>query len=158
LGDTGLHPRREAGRIAPPSGTFVDQMTTYMLFADETSIGQGIVGVSTFTESFPTRGPRDRQGRSLRDFDLHQRLFRYPLSYMIYSEAFDGMPGIAKDWVYRRLYDVLSGKDSSEKFTRLSAGNRAAVLDILRDTKSSLPSYWKTSFDGKTSNETACCN
>ena len=133
-------------------------MTTYMLCADETSIGQGIVGVSTFTESFPTRGPRDRQGRSLRDFDLHQRLFRYPLSYMIYSEAFDGMPGIAKDWVYRRLYDVLSGKDSSQKFTRLSAGDRAAVLDILRDTKSSLPSYWKTSFDGKTSNETACCN
>jgi len=77
---------------------------------------------------------------------------------MIYSEAFDGMPGIAKDWVYRRLYDVLSGKDSSQKFTRLSAGDRAAVLDILRDTKSSLPSYWKTSFDGKTSNETACCN
>jgi len=133
-------------------------MTTYMLFADETSIGQGIVGVSTFTESFPTRGPRDRQGRSLRDFDLHKRLFRYPLSYMIYSEAFDGMPGIARDWVYQRLYDVLSGKDSSQKFTRLSAEDRAAVLDIVRDTKSNLPRYWKTAPERKTASKSTCCN
>jgi len=77
---------------------------------------------------------------------------------MIYSEAFDGMPEIAKDWVYQRLYDVLSGKDSSQKFTRLSAEDRAAVLDIVRDTKSSLPRYWKTSLDGEAYNETACCN
>jgi len=139
----------------PRLEALVDQMTTYMLFADEASIGQGIVGVSTFTESFPKRGPRDRKGRSLRDFDLHKRFFRYPLSYMIYSEAFDGMPGIAKDWVYQRLYDVLSGKDSSQKFMRLSAEDRASVLDILRDTKSSLPRYWKTAPDGKTASESA---
>ncbi|MEO8051022.1 MAG: hypothetical protein ABI833_11450 [Acidobacteriota bacterium] len=136
----------------------VEQMTTYMLFADEASLGEGIKGVSTFTESFPKRGPRDRQGRSLRDFDLHKRLFRYPLSYMIYSEAFDAMPGIAKDWVYQRLYDVLSGKDTSQKFVRLTAEDRVAVLDILRDTKTSLPAYWKPAPDGKITSEPACCN
>ncbi|MEO8049040.1 MAG: hypothetical protein ABI833_01375 [Acidobacteriota bacterium] len=58
----------------PRLEALVDQMTTYMLFADEASIGQGIVGVSTFSESFPKRGPRDQQGRSLRDFDLDKRL------------------------------------------------------------------------------------
>lgn len=142
----------------PHLDALVDQMTTYMLFADEASIGQGIKGVSTFTSSFPKRGPRDRQGRSLRDFDLHDRLFRYPLSYMIYSQAFDGMPGIAKDWVYQRIYEVLSGKDTSQKFARLSAEDRAAALDIVRDTKPSLPSYWKTAADGKHSSEIACCN
>ena len=136
----------------------VDQMTTYMLFADEASIGQGIKGVSTLTESFPKRGPRDRQGRSLRDFDLHNRLFRYPLSYMIYSEAFDAMPDFAKDLVYRRLYDVLSGKDNSPKFARLSAEDRAAALDILRDTKPNLPPYWKTAADLKQAKTSACCN
>ena len=142
----------------PRLDALVDQMTTYMLFADEAFIGQGIKGVSTFTSSFPKRGPRDHQGRSLRDFDLHDRLFRYPLSYMIYSEAFDGMPGIAKDWVYRRLYEVLSGKDTSPRFTHLSAEDRAAVLDIVRDTKPSLPRYWKTALDGKTASESTCCN
>ncbi len=35
-------------------------------------------GVSTFTKTFAERGPRDHQGRSLRDFDLHKRMFRYP--------------------------------------------------------------------------------
>ena len=61
------------------------------------------------------RAERDRQGRSLRDFDLKRRLFKYPLSYMIYSEAFDAMPDTAKDRVYRRLFEVLSGEDKSEK-------------------------------------------
>ena len=45
------------------------------------------------------RGPRDSKGRSLRDFDLHERLFRYPLSYMIYSESFDAMPSRLKKTV-----------------------------------------------------------
>lgn len=142
----------------PHLDALVDQMTTYMLFADEAFIGKGIKGVSTFTSSFPKRGPRDRQGRSLRDFDLNDRLFRYPLSYMIYSEAFDGIPGIAKDWVYRRLYEVLSGKDTSQTFARLSAADRAAALEILRDTKPDLPAYWRAGSDRKPSSKTACCN
>jgi len=78
----------------------------------------------------------------LREFDLQRRLFRYPLSYMIYSEAFEGMPEIVRERVYQRLYDVLSGRDQSEKFKRLSADDRRAVLEILRDTKPNLPGYW----------------
>ncbi len=69
-----------------------------------------VEGVSTFTKTFPQRGPRDKQGRSLRDFDLEKRLFRYPLSYMVYSEAFDAMPDTVRERLYRRLYDVLTGK------------------------------------------------
>ena len=45
-----------------------------------------------FHPTFPQRGPRDRKGRSLRDFDFKTRLFRYPLSYMIYSAQFDALP------------------------------------------------------------------
>ena len=44
-----------------------------------------VEGVSTFTKTFAEPGPRDHQGRSLRDFDMHKRMFRYPLSFMIYS-------------------------------------------------------------------------
>jgi hypothetical protein len=101
-----------------------------------------VAGVSTFTKTFAARGPRDRQGRSLRDFDLQKRLFRYPLSYMIYSAAFDGMPDLARERVYQRLYDVLTGKDSSEKFAHLSAEDRSAMLEILRQTKPKLPNYF----------------
>ncbi len=124
--------------------TDLESLVTYMLFADEATLHGPVAGVSTFTKTFAERGPRDHQGRSLRDFDLQKRLFRYPLSYMIYSEAFDAMPGQVKDRVYRRLYDVLTGRDKSEKFKRLSADDRRAVLEILRETKPGLPEYFKT--------------
>ena len=120
----------------------IEQMVTYMLFADEAKLWDPVEGVSTFTKTFPERGPRDKQGRSLRDFDLQKRMFKYPLSYMIYSAAFDGMPDIVKDRVYQRLYEVLSGKDQSPQFARLSADDRKNVLEIVRETKPNLPAYW----------------
>lgn len=117
----------------------VGQLANYMLFTDEAKIHDPITGVSTFTRTFPARGPRDRQGRSLRDFDLKTRLFRYPLSYMIYSDLFDALPGVAKQAVYQRLYDMLTGKDEAQR----SAADRRAILEIVRDTKPGLPAYWK---------------
>jgi len=135
-------------RIADPAAkaqfdTDLESLVTYMLFADEATLRGPVVGVSTFTQTFAARGPRDHLGRSLRDFDLQTRMFRYPLSYMIYSEAFDGMPDQVRERVYRRLYDVLSGRDQSEKFKKLSADDRRAVLEILRETKPGLPEYFK---------------
>ena len=120
------------------------ELVAYMLFADEAPIHDPIAGVSTFTETFPQRGPRDRKGRSLRDFDLKTRLFRYPLSYMIYDTAFDQLPDAARELVYRKLFDVLSGKDSSSRYARLSAQDRRTILEILRDTKPDLPGYYRS--------------
>jgi hypothetical protein len=135
-------------RIGDPAGKAqldadLESLVTYMLFADEAKLQGPVIGVSSFTKTFPERGPRDKQGRSLRDFDLNHRLFRYPLSYMIYSEAFDGMPAQVRDRVYRRLYDVLTGADQISKFQRLSAEDRRAVLEILRETKPGLPAYFR---------------
>jgi hypothetical protein len=124
--------------------TDLEALVTYMLFADEAPLFGPVTGVSTFTKTFPERGPRDRQDRSLRDFDLDRRLFRYPLSYMVYSETFDALPEQVRERVYRRLYDVLTGTDQSEKFKRLSPADRRAVLEILRETKPGLPAYFKT--------------
>jgi hypothetical protein len=120
----------------------IDEMVTYMLFVDEAPLKEPIAGVSTFTKTFAQHGPRARGERSLRDFDLQKRLFRYPLSYMIYSAAFDGMPDMVRERVYRRLYDVLSDKDQSAAFSRLSTQDRRAVLEIVRETKKNLPAYW----------------
>jgi hypothetical protein len=121
----------------------IEDMVGYMLFVDEAELKGPVQGASTFTKTFAERGPRDKQGRSLRDFDLQKRLFRYPLSYMVYTKAFDNMPDWARTRVYQRLYDVLTGKDTSERFARLSAEDRRNVLEILRDTKPNLPAYWK---------------
>ena len=123
--------------------TAVEELVQYMLFVDETKLTDPIKGTSGFTEEFSKRGPADPQGRSLRQFDLKTRMFRYPLSYMIYSDAFDGMPDIVKERVYRRLYDILSGKDTNPKFANLSAADRKAIIQIVAATKKGLPDYWK---------------
>ncbi len=145
------------GRIAQHDGLLatqgaqlnaeIDELVGYMLFGDEAQLRKPVAGVSAFSKTFPQRGPRDKLGRSLRDFDLQTRLFRYPLSYMIYSAAFDGLPGFVRDRVYRRLYDVLSGLDASSSVGGLSVKNlspvdRRAVLEIVRETKPNLPPYW----------------
>jgi hypothetical protein len=121
----------------------IAEIAAYMLFADEALLTAPVTGVSTFTTTFRARGPRDRKGRSLRDFDLQKRLFRYPLSYMIYSAAFDALPDAVRAGVYRRLHDVLTGQDRSPRFARLTQPERQVILEILRDTKPGLPDYWK---------------
>jgi hypothetical protein len=118
----------------------IDTTVAYMLFADEAPLVDKVVGVSTFQQTFPERGPRDSQGRSLRDFDLNRRLFRYPLSYMIYSEVFDSLPAPVRERLYRRLFDVLTGRDSSPQFAKamtakLAPETRKAILEILCETK-----------------------
>jgi hypothetical protein len=119
--------------------TDIKALVTYMLFADEVPLKEPIEGVSTFSKTFPQRGPRDHQGRSLRDFDLQKRLFRYPLSYMIYSAQFDALPVGVRDRIYRELYQALTDK----KQVSVTAGDRRAIVEILRDTKQGLPEYWR---------------
>jgi hypothetical protein len=138
------------GQLAAQRGQLdseIDEFVGYMLFGSEAPLREPVSGISSFSKTFAERGPRDKQGRSLRDFDLQTRLFRYPLSYMIYSAAFDGMPGLARERVYQRLYDILSGKDASPSvgglsLKNLSADDRHAILEIVRETKPNLPAYW----------------
>jgi hypothetical protein len=120
-----------------------EPLVKYLLFSGEAALTEPVKGTSNFAEEFRKRGPRDARGRSLRDFDLRRRLFAHPCSYVIYSAAFDGLPGPVKDYVYRRLWEVLSGRDTSADFAHLSAADRRDVLEILRATKRDLPGYWK---------------
>ena len=106
-----------------------------MLFSGEAALTDPVAGTSGFADDFMKQGPRDRLGRSLRDLDLKTRLPRYPLSYVIYSESFDEMPAVVKEYIYRRLREVLSGADKSPAYAHLSAADREAILAILKDTK-----------------------
>src|SRR6516164_9070403 len=88
-----------------------EPLVKYMLMSGETRLTERVRGTSGFAEDFSKRGPRDKQGRSLHDLDLQHRLFVYPCSYLIYGQAFDALPTPMKDYVYGRLWEVLSGKD-----------------------------------------------
>lgn len=120
----------------------VDKLVAYMLFAGEIPITDAIQGTSTFHVDFAARGPHDKRGRSLRDLDMHTRMFRYPCSYLIYTKSFDSLPDEVKQPIYERLFAILSGEDNDQQFRHLSESDRRAVLEILRQTKSDLPGYW----------------
>jgi hypothetical protein len=122
--------------------SYADKLISALLFSGEASLSVPIVGSSEFVSDFAARGPRDRRGRSLRDFDLRSRLFRYPCSYLIYSRSFDALPEPMKAQVYLRLRAVLTGCDSSPQFAHLCADDRRAILEILLDTKPGLPEEW----------------
>jgi hypothetical protein len=115
-----------------------------LLFAEEVRLTDRVSGTSHFAREFMARGPFDGKGRSLRDFDLATRMFRYPLSYVIYSRLFDGLPAEAKVRIYRRLHEVLTGADQSKEFSHLNVTDRNAILEIVRGTKKGLPDYWKS--------------
>lgn len=127
------------GRIASAG----DDLVKALLFNGEPKLTGPVEGTTTFARDFAARGPFDAQKRSLREFDLKSRLFRYPCSYLVYSESFDRMPEAMREYVLRKLYDVLTGANQEPAFAHLSAADRAAVLDVLRATKPNLPAYWR---------------
>lgn len=124
-----------------------EQLLRYLLFAGETPLGgldrRKVIASSAFAREFAAQGARDGKGRSLRDFDLHDRIFRYPCSYLIYSSAFDAIPEPAKGYVYHRLFEVLTGQDQSDDFAALSPQDRRNILSILLETKPGLPAEWQ---------------
>jgi len=117
----------------------------YLLFTEETPLTAPIRGNSGFTRTFENLGPRDHLGRSLRQFDLRTRLFKYPCSYLIYSEAFDRLPEKMKEQIYGRLWGILNGRDDEIELQRIPRSTRRAILEILLETKPGLPDYWKKS-------------
>jgi hypothetical protein len=118
-----------------------ERLVRALLFAGAAPLPGRVSGTSPFAAAFAKAGPRDRQGRSLRELDLERRVFRYPLSFLIYSEGFDKLPAVVKDYVARRLDEILSGRETSPDFAALSAPDRDAIREILSDTK---PGFMKS--------------
>ena len=120
-----------------------DDLAEYLLFSGEARLSAPISGTSSFAAEFERRGPFDREGRSLRELDLETRLFKYPCSYLVYSEGFARLPERVKRRTLSRMHAVLTGADTSEEFAHLSPADRRAILEILRETLPDLPPEWR---------------
>ncbi|MBI2947699.1 MAG: hypothetical protein HYY23_08625, partial [Verrucomicrobia bacterium] len=114
----------------------------YLLFADEAPIPGSIEGDREFSKWFEAQGPKDKRGRSLRQLDLRTRLFKYPCSYLIYSEAFERLPYAMRQHLYHRLWAILTGEDRSAEYQKIPTESRRAIFEILAETKPNLPAYW----------------
>jgi hypothetical protein len=121
----------------------IEAFLKYLLFTEEAQLTSPVKGSEAFAARFMEVGPKDKQCRSLRQFDLQTRLFKYPCSYLIYSDAFNALPEKLKARIYERLWEILNGSDASEAFQTLTPESRRAIREILVETKKDLPSYWK---------------
>jgi hypothetical protein len=120
----------------------VQQLVRALLFYRAEPIGR-VEGTSTFASDFAGRGPRDPQGRSLRDLSLDDRLFEHPLSFLVYSDAWDALPKPVRTRAYALLLEILRGDDDPD-FPLLDEEDRRAVLEILEATKPEFAVFTRT--------------
>lgn len=135
-----------SGRPTPGAGaTLADDirdLVDYMLYAGETPLDAPVAGVSAFAATFQARGPRDALGRSLRDLDLETRLFRYPLSYLVYSEQFRTLPADVRRDVLDAVKTILTSPPAGPRYAHLTEAVRQATLAVARATVPDLPPGW----------------
>jgi hypothetical protein len=141
--ELGEPPDQEWSSVIKRIQSVGDDLAEYLLLSGEAPLSDPVAGTSAFAEEFAARGPFDRAGRSLRELDLETRLFRYPCSYLIYSKGFAQLPARVKARTLSRMHAVLTGEDTSPEFGHLSAADRRATLEILRDTLPDLPAEWR---------------
>ncbi len=134
-GDTALHWADLPGPVQLRLGAMVEPLVRGMLMVDAAPLPGPMAGNSGYAAQFGGRGPRDPQGRSLRDLDLKTRVFRYPMSFLIYTEGFDSLPLSVREHVYQRFVEVLTGRDHTSAYRQLAPAGRQAALEILQATK-----------------------
>ncbi|MFO0939688.1 MAG: hypothetical protein U0930_02860 [Pirellulales bacterium] len=118
--------------------TLAKSIVDCMLFVNEFKLTSPVSGHEQFAKRFVNGGPKDSQGRSLREFDLQTRMFKYPCSYLIYSAAFDSLDLSLRREVYRQLLQILRGENDSEEYRHLDSQDRRCILEILTETKPSI--------------------
>jgi hypothetical protein len=134
-------PGGAAAVSSPEVRTLVNELSDYLLFLTEQPPTVPLIARAGFAEHLAPAAPKDSRGRSLAQLELTTRLLKYPCSYMVYSEAFDGLAAPVKQAVYARIVDTLSSPDRRVGDARVSAADRRAVLEILRETKADFPGH-----------------
>jgi hypothetical protein len=121
-------------RIASVSQALVDSI----LMQKETRLSAPIAGTGGFQDVFGAKGPRTRDGRSLRELDLQTRLFRFPCSFLVYSPEFQQLPEPVLVKVNKRLKDILSDPSLASEYG-MSDEARTSIREILAET---LPTHF----------------
>lgn len=111
-----------------------DKLLKYMFFSEEAAVPTVDLANSPYAKYFNGNGPKDTEGRSLYDLRMDGRMFKYPFSYMVYSDAFQNLPTEAMDYIRRELRLILALGNDYEGFEHLSSTDKMAIQQLLRDT------------------------
>lgn len=122
-----------AGQVAE---SWANDIVEGLFFVDEADLGDGVEGDAAFQKAFRSRFPESSDGDSLVDFRLYRRLFKNRCSYMVYSEAFEGLPAVVKERVFEEMKKVLSGEAEGYDELRKAKRERERIEKILSETLS----------------------
>lgn len=111
-----------------------NKIVRHLLYCSEIELAEPVVGDAAFQHAFRANRREDGEGRSLKDFDLNTRMFRYRCSYMVYSRAYELMPSLLKEAVSAKLREVLEGRGDGDVYGHLKEAERKAILEILEQT------------------------
>jgi hypothetical protein len=121
-----------AGRIAENAAK---QIVDWFLFRHEAALGDdGLSGADAFQDDFFPTIPKAKNGDSLLDFQLNNRIFKFRCSYMIYSAAFQSLPAAVKRHTLEKIKTILTASEPIENYEYLKASERQHILTILKDT------------------------
>ena len=120
-----------------------DQIVSALLFEDEFElVNDDFKGSDTFQQVFMKAAHPTKEGHSLRDLSLHERLFKYRCSFLIYSDPFTNLHPVLKKEVLKKLQDILLHPQKHPDFGYLTKSERQHILQILAET---LPAWKKLS-------------
>src|SRR5690606_32752351 len=118
-----------------PLAVLVREVADYLMFVDEPPLPGPITGGSGFAERFAAKGPFDTKGRSVREFDRRTRLFKYPVSYMVYSPASAALPQEARGALLARMRELLRGTASDPRYGRIPSPEREVALGMIEGVR-----------------------
>ena len=128
--DPGADPDQgSAGNVAE---SWADKITDCIFFKDEADLGEGVEGDPAFQNEFLARYPKAEGGDSLADFRLYGRIFKRRCSFMVYSDAFNGLPPTLRELVLEKMREAIAGR--SERVGWLAASERKRIDRILMET------------------------
>lgn len=113
-------------------GARVNELADYLLFAGEAPLAFEVTPRAGFAQAVAAWAPTEPMGRSCAQLDLTTRLMKYSCSYLLYSDAFGGLPAEIRQAVQRRMLAVLEAPTPPETVGHLTAADRRAVGELLR--------------------------
>lgn len=122
----------DSGSTGRMAESWAENIVEYIFFKDEADLGEGVEGDRAFQNAFVKRFPRSSEGNSLAEFRLYGRIFKNRCSYMVYSDAFKGLPLALKQKVIERMKLVVSGE--AEGFEWLKSSELRRIDEILKET------------------------
>jgi len=111
-----------------------DRLIKYLFFSKEAELPKVQLRRSQFAKKFQSNRPSDTQGKSLYDLRMNGRMFEFPLSYIVYSRAFNELPELATEYLWQEIERILKSSPNTNGYEHLSQDDKRNIEAILSAT------------------------